>query len=196
VTTPTHRALQAQERRTQLIETALKLFAEQGMEHTSIKDIATAAGVAQGLIYHYFRSKDDLLWAIIEKDELLPELSTIFATAAERPAREVLIESATRVYRLLTDRQDLRNVGRVVLREALVRPEMQQAIRTMQAVGLGLLTRYLDARVAAGEIRPHNTDVTARMLSGSVLALYLTGAPAESLMPEVVDTLLRGIAAR
>lgn len=193
---PTARELQAQERRNQLIDTALMLFAERGVEHTTIKDIAAAAGVAQGLIYHYFKSKDDLLWAIIGREEILPALTTLFATANDRPAREVLTEAALRVHHLLGERPDLLAIGRVVLREALVRPEMRQAIRTLQAVGLGLLTRYLDARIAAGELRPHNPDLTARMFAGAYLMLLLTDAPSPVLIPDMVETLLRGLAAR
>lgn len=190
MTLPNRRELQAQERRTQLIETALALFAEKGMENTSIKDIAEAAGVAQGLLYHYFRSKDDLLWAIVGKYNPVMEIGQVFSTAADRPAQVVLLEAATRAYALLGERGE---VGRVVLREALVRPDLQQAFRLGQAVALGVLTRYLEARIAAGELRPHNPDVTARMLIGSVLALYVTSAPAEPFLEEMVNNLLQGI---
>lgn len=191
VSTPTRRELQAQERRNQLIETALALFAEKGTENTTIKDIAEAAGVAQGLLYHYYRSKDDLLWAIVGKYNPVLEMSQIFSTAADRPARDVLREVATRAYTLLTERA---GVARVVLREALVRPDIQQAFRMAQAIALGVIARYLEARIAAGELRPHNPDVSARMLIGSVLAFYITGAPAEPFLEEMVNNLLNGIA--
>jgi AcrR family transcriptional regulator len=194
VTTPNQRELQAQERRKQLIEVAFKLFAEKGMENTSIKDIATEASVAQGLIYHYFRSKDDLFWAIISQYNPVPEVSAIFASAADRPAREVLPEVATKMLSLLSERSELQNMARIVVREALVRPEIQHALRLIQAVGMGFLTRYLDARIAAGELRPHNPDVTARMLVGSIIVLHLTGSPPNA-VAEMVETLLRGILA-
>lgn len=191
MTTPNRRELQAQERRNQLIEVALKLFAEKGMENTTIKDIAEAAGVAQGLLYHYYRSKDDLLWAIIGKYNPVVEMSQIFAAAADRPAHDVLLDAATRVYALLTERA---GVVRVVVREALVRPDIQQASRMGQAIALGVLARYLEARIVAGELRPHNPDVPARMFIGSVLALYITGAPAKPFLEEMVNNLLAGIA--
>src|SRR5215469_16754368 len=175
------RELQAQERRKQLIEVAARLFAEQGMENTSIKVIAEEAGVAQGLLYHYFRSKEDLLWAIISQYNPIPEIAAIFANAGDRPAREVLPEAAYKALDLVATRVDLQNLARIVLREALIRPEMQHAFRLMQALGIGFLTRYLEARIAAGELRPHNPDVTARMMIGAVGMLHLTGAPAESL---------------
>jgi AcrR family transcriptional regulator len=69
---PTRRELQAQERRNQLIDSALTLFAEKGFERTTIKDLSEAARVAQGLIYHYFESKEELLFAAVDKHGFLP----------------------------------------------------------------------------------------------------------------------------
>ncbi|WP_224995273.1 TetR/AcrR family transcriptional regulator [Cesiribacter sp. SM1] len=54
-----------QERREQLLNTALKLFAEEGYEATSISKIAREAGVAKGLLYNYFASKEELMEQII-----------------------------------------------------------------------------------------------------------------------------------
>ncbi|EMR01979.1 TetR/AcrR family transcriptional regulator [Cesiribacter andamanensis] len=53
------------ERREQILETALRLFAEGGYAATSISKIASEAGVAKGLIYNYFPSKEALLEQII-----------------------------------------------------------------------------------------------------------------------------------
>ena len=47
-------------RKQEILETAMKLFAEKGYEKTSISDIAKEIGVAQGLCYRYFPSKDIL----------------------------------------------------------------------------------------------------------------------------------------
>jgi AcrR family transcriptional regulator len=193
MTTPTKREFQAQERRKQLIDTALRLFAEKGMEHATIKDIATEAGVAQGLLYHYFSSKDELFYAIIGQYNPFPELATILAGAEERPAREVLMQIATRAYALIAERK---SIAVLILREVVIRPELQKGIRIVQSVAISFLTRYLNARIAAGELRQHDSEVTARMLAGSILALHLTDAPAETYLPGVIDTILMGIEAR
>ena len=47
-------------RRQELLDTAMELFAQKGYEETSMGDIARAAGVAQGLCYRYFDSKQKL----------------------------------------------------------------------------------------------------------------------------------------
>lgn len=52
-----------EERKREIVETALSLFSEKGFEGTSIQDIADAMGVSQGLCYRYFRSKGEIFAA-------------------------------------------------------------------------------------------------------------------------------------
>lgn len=187
----TQRAQQKQERRDQLVATARRLFAEKGVENTTIKDIAEAAGVAQGLLYHYFRSKEELLWAIVERYNPLPEMRAIFAGAEGRPVRDVLLQAATTAYALVVERQD---IIRILLREALTRPDFQVRFRALQQMAIATGSGFLQRRIASGELRPHNTQASIRTFAGSVIAVYLSGASAD-LIPDIVDNLLMGIAA-
>lgn len=50
-----------------LSRAATRLFAERGFESASVQDIVTGAGVTKGAMYHYFDSKDDLLYAIYHR---------------------------------------------------------------------------------------------------------------------------------
>jgi len=54
-------------RKLELIETALELFRENGCEQTSVSDIVKKVGVAQGTFYYYFKSKDEVLNAVIDR---------------------------------------------------------------------------------------------------------------------------------
>jgi len=54
-------------RRNQILDAATKVFAEKGYHLTTIKDIATEAGIADGTIYNYFEDKDAILAAICEE---------------------------------------------------------------------------------------------------------------------------------
>ena len=54
-------------RKKQIMEVALKLFAESGYTHTSISKIAAEAVISKGLLYNYFESKEDLLIHIMEE---------------------------------------------------------------------------------------------------------------------------------
>ncbi|HEY3711234.1 MAG TPA: TetR/AcrR family transcriptional regulator [Amycolatopsis sp.] len=47
-----------------LLQQATKLFAKKGFDRTSVQEIVEAAGVTKGAMYHYFGSKDDLLYEI------------------------------------------------------------------------------------------------------------------------------------
>jgi len=57
-------SLPVQER---LLAASLRLFAKQGVEGTSVQEIVAAAGVTKGAMYHYFASKDDLLYEIYHR---------------------------------------------------------------------------------------------------------------------------------
>lgn len=52
-----------EERKEEIIETALKLFAEKGYEYTTMQDIAERMNVSQGLCYRYFKSKAEIFTA-------------------------------------------------------------------------------------------------------------------------------------
>ena len=54
------------ERRDQILEAALEVFSRRGVFATRIADIAAEAGVAYGLVYHYFRNKEEILHTIFE----------------------------------------------------------------------------------------------------------------------------------
>src|SRR4029453_9176360 len=84
----------AEARRLQLIDTALDVFAAKGLEAATIKDLSDAAGVAQGLLYQYFRSKEELLEAVLQRHYFLPEIRRITSPDRDRPAAEVLLEVA------------------------------------------------------------------------------------------------------
>ena len=56
-----------QERRREILNTALALFLKNGYENTSVGDIVEKIGVAQGLFYYYFRSKEEVYRAAMEQ---------------------------------------------------------------------------------------------------------------------------------
>jgi TetR/AcrR family transcriptional regulator, fatty acid metabolism regulator protein len=49
------------DKRRQILDAAVRVFARQGFHATRVSDIADEAGVAYGLVYHYFSSKDEVL---------------------------------------------------------------------------------------------------------------------------------------
>ncbi len=69
----------AEETRDRILDAALRLFRERGFEQTTMRDVATEAGVATGAAYYYYRSKEDLVMAFyLRTDE---EARAIFEKA-------------------------------------------------------------------------------------------------------------------
>lgn len=80
----------AAERRRQILDAAVRVFAGQGFHSTRVSDIADEAGVAYGLVYHYFPSKENVLDELfVERWSLLLE-AIKDADAADLPPREKL----------------------------------------------------------------------------------------------------------
>jgi len=67
---------QPEVRRAELVQAAARLFAEQGVDGTTVSDIVHAAGVAQGTFYLYFDTKDAVICAVVEAliDDMLEQI--------------------------------------------------------------------------------------------------------------------------
>jgi AcrR family transcriptional regulator len=80
----------AAEKRRTILDAAVRVFARQGFHTCRVSDIADEAGVAYGLVYHYFRSKDEVLDTLfLERwDVMLAAITEV--DAQDRPAREKL----------------------------------------------------------------------------------------------------------
>jgi AcrR family transcriptional regulator len=191
--TPTSRSRQADRRREELLAVGLRLFAEQGYRATTIADIATATGTAHGLVYHYFQSKDELLSAILDRYTFLPTLRELLAVSPDRPAAEVLGSIAVGFSRMLDQRQDLL---RLVVAESATNPTVAAALERVTGDALELLTTYLHARIAAGELRPHDPSVPARALFWALITRHLAPPDRDDFESDLVQVLLQGIEAR
>lgn len=103
----THEQNQAlrDETRARIIKAALALFSAHGYERTSVKAIAEAAGIAQGLMYSHFAGKDELLKAIFQQSiqDVYESFALAEAGAAGPPPVEAIIRAAFSVVRQRLD---------------------------------------------------------------------------------------------
>jgi TetR/AcrR family transcriptional regulator, cholesterol catabolism regulator len=189
----TTRALQADRRREQILAAGLRLFAQRGFRATTIADIAEATGTAHGLVYHYFASKDELLSAILERYAFVSTLGELLAGAHARPADEVLAEVALGFSSAVDERADLL---RLVIAESGTNALVAEALAKVTHEGERLLVDYLDARIAAGELRPHDPSVPARALFWAVITQHLSPSREDGFERALVGVLLDGIRRR
>jgi AcrR family transcriptional regulator len=78
-----------QSSRNKIIKTAIELFATLGYHTTSMDKVAKAAGISKGLIYNYFKSKDELLEAVL-MDRMEEYAGNMFGLAQSNSPREIL----------------------------------------------------------------------------------------------------------
>jgi AcrR family transcriptional regulator len=174
---PTARQRAAAARREQILETALKLFAERGFDATSTRQIAKEVGVAEGLIFHYFPTKASLLTAILEdrlegRRAFRARLRPLLDDAGGESVSEVL--GAVASGWLATLRRD-EEIVVVLFTAAQTNPEVWQAWQGLIREGTERLTGYLAARVDAGELRKDlPLETAATMFVSSLMIFFLT----------------------
>ncbi len=170
---PTSRQLQAQARREQILEAAVTLFAEQGFDGTSTRQIAAAVGVTEGLIFHYFPTKADLVSAVLEsRHGFIIKLREILADANRRPVGEVLPEVAATWLRTLRAETA---IASVMFGAALTNEQVGVALQGIVREGIVRLATYLRARIQAGELRATlPVETSAQMFIAPLMAFFLT----------------------
>ena len=86
-----HVSKEPEERRREILDTAIELFYKKGFSHTSISDIAQKAGISQGLCYRYFPSKEAIADAAVDRyAQMLLDKTTPVLCAPDRTLREKL----------------------------------------------------------------------------------------------------------
>ena len=86
----TDRSIAQEEKRRQILDAAVRVFARRGFHTSRVGDIAEEAGVAHGLLYHYFSSKDEVLQTVFRENwsELLERFEAV--EGSDEPADEKL----------------------------------------------------------------------------------------------------------
>jgi AcrR family transcriptional regulator len=159
------------DRREDILQTSLHLFAEKGFHGTSMRDIARSADITEGLIYHYFESKRDLFRAIIEEYSFLPLLRTLPDLAGQLDLRGLLIVLARGFFDVLRRNTEL---TRLLLQEVQVFPEEKEAFFA-DAVGESIqeLARIFDDRMNEKARKQVDPEVAARLFFNALLAFFV-----------------------
>lgn len=103
--TPEQNQALRNESRLKIIEAALRLFGSHGYERSTVRMIAQKAGIAQGLMYSHFASKEELLRAIFEQS--MQEVFASFALAAsDNPSSDTVERIIRAAFQVLQQRLD------------------------------------------------------------------------------------------
>jgi TetR/AcrR family transcriptional regulator, fatty acid metabolism regulator protein len=189
------------DRRRELLDAAARVFAVKGFHAARVGDIAEEAGVAHGLLYHYFRSKEEVLETIFRETWGVLVVETQRIEEAGGPLRDQLQRFA-RIY--LGSWLVSPEVIRVLVREVARSPEVGRRVDEIRAVFLGLAS-MIEAAKERREVRADCDPVLAAWIVYGALEEILTGwvlgqlpdaeADVERAVSTVVDVTHSGLAA-
>jgi AcrR family transcriptional regulator len=154
----TDRSIASEEKRKSLLDAAVRVFARSGYHGARVGDIAEEAGVAHGLLYHYFSSKEEVLQTIFRENwgELIERFRAV--EAAEEPASEKL-EGIAKI--LLRTWRNEPGLVTVMVREVARSQQLQsQVVEVREA--FAIVQRVIEQGQRDGAFR---ADVDARLAS-------------------------------
>jgi TetR/AcrR family fatty acid metabolism transcriptional regulator len=199
---PERRASSREDKRRRIIDAAVEVFADKGFFSAKVSEIAEAAGVADGTIYLYFESKDDLLISLFREKmaEILHRLGTIVGEHDDPEAklRRYILEHLN----LVAEQPKLMQVLTVELRQSSL--FMKEHSHRSFARYLALLAGIIDDGQKRGAFKRHlRPNVMVRAIFGAIdeisLSWVLSGTeeapPAErtEVAAEICELVLSGL---
>jgi AcrR family transcriptional regulator len=160
--------MKSEERRADILRTAIHLFAGKGFRGTTTRELAAAAGVTEPVLYQHFPSKKDLYAAIIEaKAGSAPshaaELRALAASGNDEQFLTALGELILRRY------QDDPELSRLLLFSSLENHELSDLFFERVYEGFyKLVTGYIRRRGREGAFRKVNAEIAARSVLGMI----------------------------
>ncbi len=192
----------AGDKRRQILDAAVRVFAAQGFEESRVGDVAAEAGVAYGLVYHYYGSKDAVLEAVFREawGRLLDAVAQAEQSGEDAAGQlELVVKIVLRAWR---DDPDL---VRLLVREVTRSPHVQDELDEI-GQGFAALERIVRRGQSEGAFRPELDARLAAWLLYGALEEVLTGwvlqqlpddaASVAAAEREVVGTIIGGLRVR
>jgi AcrR family transcriptional regulator len=150
----------AAQRTEQICRAAVALFAERGYVDTKIEDISNAIGVGKGLIYRYFRDKQDVLFHAISAVQEVYKSERFTGPPSDSEDPIAALRRMLRVHCRVAHEHTLETLLAYRSTKDLAR-EQRQRIKALESDLVAEIRRRLDATVAAGLMRLPDTQVMA-----------------------------------
>lgn len=149
----------AERRRSEIVAAAVRLFSERGYHQTTIDDIAGEAKISKGLVYRYFKDKNDVLFFVLchvlEKYDnagLLRRSADLGPIAALRALlRNHCLVAQDHIREVLLAFRSTKDLTR----------EQRREVKVIESRDVRVIKQLLDACVHRGLMQPVNTDILA-----------------------------------
>ncbi|MBZ0321425.1 MAG: TetR/AcrR family transcriptional regulator; helix-turn-helix transcriptional regulator [Anaerolineae bacterium] len=170
-------------RRADILEAAMKVFAEKGIRQATTKEIAEAADIAEGTIYNYFANKEELVAEMLMYIGDVESRILDYVEGLKVDLRTFFHDYMLKRYRALEGNHRL---IAVVFSEVLNTPELRDIYmqRTFMP-GTKIMEDHLRTRIERGELPPMDVPTITRLLIGTILGLHLLIATGDEVTTEL-----------
>jgi AcrR family transcriptional regulator len=185
-------------RRTRILLEAAHTFVKNGYDGTSMSTLAERCDITKPGLYYHFKSKQDLLFAIMTKALDVLEETTLAATLAATSHTERLRSILAAHARLITEEKDGAVTILVIEERAALPAEDRRMIEHRLRSHIGLIRATLEGIRAEGKLRNVDTGVAALSLLGTVVSIARWFRPggrlnADQVVEQVIELALGAV---
>jgi AcrR family transcriptional regulator len=162
------------ERREQILKAALKVFAHRGFAATKVGDIAAAAGLSHGLVYHYFASKEEIFYELVGIAVKTSGDSLLMVDALPLEPIEKVRQTAKYIMGGITMGQETSYFFLIVTHAAMMEPGPErEKCFAGSYVSVNTMTKILQEGQKLGQVRDGDAAGMSVMFFSAIMGLAI-----------------------
>jgi AcrR family transcriptional regulator len=174
----------------QILDAALDVFAHKGFHSATITDVAKKAGIAKGLLYHYFSSKDELLYHIVltGMNNLVEKFDENHDGVLTEAEMELFINDMFK--KIVDNRNYWKLYFSVMLQPDVFSKELMQKLKDIYEPMVSVLIQYLKSK---GYPNPEMEYLILHALSDGIVINYIADEnfPLDAVKDEIIHRYIK-----
>jgi AcrR family transcriptional regulator len=189
-----------EKRRGQIIEAAMKVFSEKGLEKARVDDIVAESGLSKGAVYWYFKSKDEIIQAVFDQFLDLDQQGLKLLVQQPGTVRQRMLDYLLMMVEAVAQNQSLLPLAYQFYAAALRQRRLQDYFQRYYQIYADLIGQLVHQGIERGELKTIDEKAVATqlvaMVEGMFLLWFVYGQDfdPERFVRSLIDTVFDGLA--
>lgn len=165
-----------EERREEILSNALRIFSTKGLSATKITDISSATGFSQGLIYHYYKSKEEIFTELIKTAFTRMNEACRYLEKLEIPSKEKINRAIEGLLKGISENENMAHyhllIAQATISEAIPE-EARLIIKKESKIPYKIMTKIIAQAQKEGSINNFDPEQLAMVFWTSIKGLAI-----------------------
>lgn len=171
-----------------ILESAIQVFAEKGFSAATTNEIAKSAGISEGTIFRYFKTKKDIMRSLVKRSIEIIAPKMVVKSLEEFIKKNNNLDEIELLKKIIHNRIGLINknfsIFKIIISESFINKEIRDIwIEKVIKTSLPHITGIVDRGIEKGIIKDINSNIVIRSMFGMIMAYFLHKNLASEIIP-------------